>query len=91
MSRLFFTPHQMDAHFGWVSSYTINYPTIFFANHQLYCLTIVFLVTGNLKHKDLYGQVVSSQVYANGDEDEAEAVVEADMEDRVLEEQDDDN
>lgn len=30
-------------------------------------------MTGNLKHKDLYGQVVSSQVYANGDEDETTA------------------
>lgn len=26
-------------------------------------------MTGNLKHKDLYGQVVSSQVYDNGDDD----------------------
>ncbi|XP_020092932.1 Fanconi anemia group D2 protein isoform X2 [Ananas comosus] len=35
---------------------------------------------GNLKHKDLYGQVLSSQVYNNGDDaiDEAESQMEAD-------------
>ena len=48
------------------------------------CLTI-FFITGNLKHKDLSGHVVSSQVYDNGNDDinrEAENLTEA--EPRVL-------
>lgn len=38
-------------------------------------------MTGNLKHKDLSGQVVSSQVYADQDDTEREPA-EADMEEQ---------
>lgn len=41
-------------------------------------------MAGNLKHKDLYGQVVSSQVYANGDD---EAVVEEEAHMQTVEEE----
>lgn len=29
----------------------------------------ILIVAGNLKHKDLYGQVVSSQVYHSGEDE----------------------
>lgn len=34
----------------------------------------IFYFAGNLKHKDLYGQVVNSQVYIDGDESDHESL-----------------
>lgn len=69
----------MDAHSGWVDIFVI---WAFIDSFTCMIIDGVWNLSGNLKHKDLMGQVVSSQAYVDdvqNDEitdDPADAVVE---------------